>query len=149
MSKCLRKAAEQAYTPAEAAKLRKESQEHFDKFLKEKPDHPDAIAAQVWWAGFISDEAMAHRWKAHDPRLSAEQKAEERAQALAGLEKAKPLFAAAAEKFRKLIADGEEPRENARTSRASGRKPASKPSFATTTWPRRSRARTTRSARSC
>ena len=44
---------------------------------------------------------------------------------------------------------GEKRRETRRTSRTSGRTPASRPSFATTTWPRRSRTRTTRNARTC
>ena len=113
MSKCLRKAADQAYTPAEGVKLRKQSQEHLDKFLQEKPNHPEAISAQVWWAGFISDEAMEHAWKARDPRLSAAQKAEERAKAQAALEKAQPRFADAAEKFRKLLAAAKNPRKKA------------------------------------
>ncbi len=104
MSKCLRKAADQAYTPAEEKKLRKQSQEHLDKFLLEKPNHPEAISAQVWWAGFIAGEADEHMWRARDPRLSAEQKAEERAKAQEALAKAKPRFADAAESFRKLLA---------------------------------------------
>ena len=136
-----RKAAEQPTRPAGRTKLRKQSQEHLDKFLQEKPDHPDAICGAGLVGRLHPDEAMEHRGRRGTTGFP---RSKRRRMARAGLEKAEPRFADAAEKFRKLIAAEKNPGKR-RISRASGRTPASKPSFATTTWRKRSRTRPTRS----
>ena len=112
MSKCLRKAADQAYTPAEGVKLRKQSQEHLDKFLQEKPNHPEAISARC--GGPAS--SPTRRWNMRGRRGTRgfpRPEGEGEGQARAALEKAQPRFADAAEKFRKLLAAAKNPRKKA------------------------------------
>ena len=38
------------------------------RFIKEQPNHPKAMEAIVWLAGFSTDEAMKHLQAAQDPR---------------------------------------------------------------------------------
>ena len=110
MSKCLRKAANTAYKPEEKEELMKQAQEHLNTFLKEKPNHPEAVSAMVWWAGFITDKAMEYMRASKDPALlkepdkGKEKKAQLLALARESLKDAQPKFADAAEKFRARMA---------------------------------------------
>ena len=65
----MRKAANNAYKPEEKEELMKQSKEHLDLFLKEKPNHPEAVSAMAWWAGFITDKAMDYMRATKDPAL--------------------------------------------------------------------------------
>ncbi len=58
MSKCLRGAANRAYDAKQAAEWMDRAQAHLDKFLKEKPNHPDAVAAMVSGGSFAVDNAL-------------------------------------------------------------------------------------------
>ena len=110
LSKCLRKAANNAYKPEEKEELLKQSKEHLDTFLKEKPNNPEALSAMVWWAGFITDKAMEYMRATKDPALlkepdkGKEKKAQLLASAREALKEAEPKFADAAEKFRVKMA---------------------------------------------
>jgi hypothetical protein len=100
MSKCLRSAAKQAYNAEEAKKDMADAQKYLDKFLKEKPDHPEAVSAGVWWAGFSTDKAMDELRMAEDKRQPKAARGEHLQAARAALEDAKPRFVQAAAKFR-------------------------------------------------
>ncbi len=100
MSRCLRTAAKQAYSPEIAAEQMKEAKECIDRFLKEQPNHPKAIEAVVWWASFATDEAMKHLEAAREPKLAKDKKDAELALARAALEDARPRLLQAAEKFK-------------------------------------------------
>ena len=58
MAKSLRGAANRAYDAKDADQLSARAQEYLDKFLKEKPNHPEADNALVSFADFIMDGAL-------------------------------------------------------------------------------------------
>ncbi len=58
MSKSLRGAANRAYDAKQAAEWMDRAQTHLDKFLKEKPQHPEAVAAMVSGGSFAVDNAL-------------------------------------------------------------------------------------------
>lgn len=58
MSKCLRGAANFAYDAKQAAELMDRAQKHLDKFLAERPNHPEAVAALVSVGSFAVDHAL-------------------------------------------------------------------------------------------
>ena len=113
MSKCLRKAADQAYTPAEGVKLRKQSQEHLDKFLQEKPNHPEAISCAGVVGRLHSRRGDGTCVEGAGPAAFRDAEGGGEGAARAALEKAQPRFADAAEKFRKLLAAAKNPRKKA------------------------------------
>ena len=99
MSLCMRRAAKQAYSPVETVRLMKKSEEYLNKFLKEHPNHPKAIEAVAWLAGFSTDEAMKEFQAAGDPKKSKEEKAAALAAARKAFEEAQPKFVQATDKF--------------------------------------------------
>ncbi len=103
ISKCLRSASKQAYSKAEADRDMADAQEHINKFLKEKPNHPEAVSALVSWAGFATDKAVEQLRLSKDSRVSKEKQAEHLAAAQAAFEEARPKFAEAAENFKKML----------------------------------------------
>ena len=58
MSKSLRAAANEAFDAREHEQLMEESQTHLTKFIKEKPDHPDFLAAVTLWSDFPVKHAL-------------------------------------------------------------------------------------------
>lgn len=58
MSKCLRGAANFAYDAKQAAEWMDRAQKHLDKFLAEKPNHPEAVSALVSVGSFSVDHAL-------------------------------------------------------------------------------------------
>lgn len=58
MSKCLRGAANFAYDAKQAAELMDRAQKHLDRFLAEKPNHPEAVSALVSVGSFSMDHAL-------------------------------------------------------------------------------------------
>ena len=68
----------QAYNAGERDWDMAKAQKHLNRFLKDKPDHPDALLAMVWWAGFSAEQALDHLRAAKDTRLSKEKQAEQR-----------------------------------------------------------------------
>ena len=61
MSKSLRSAARNArdaYNAEDSESLMREAEKHLAKFLREKPDHPEASEASATWADFSMDKAL-------------------------------------------------------------------------------------------
>ncbi|MGD0382377.1 MAG: hypothetical protein ABSA77_02570 [Thermoguttaceae bacterium] len=61
MSKSLRSAARDArdaYNVEDSESLMREAEKHLTKFLREKPDHPEASEARAMWADFSMDKAL-------------------------------------------------------------------------------------------
>jgi hypothetical protein len=58
MSKSLRSAAQNAYNAEDSESLMREAEKHLTKFLREKPDHPEASEARAIWADFSMDKAL-------------------------------------------------------------------------------------------
>lgn len=58
MSKSLKTAASAAFDAKEADALTEESQKFLAKFIKEKPDHPDAMIAMASWGDFLMKRAL-------------------------------------------------------------------------------------------
>jgi hypothetical protein len=58
MSKSLRSAATSAYNAEDSESLMREAERHLTKFLREKPDHPEASEARAMWADFSMDKAL-------------------------------------------------------------------------------------------
>lgn len=58
MSKCLRGAANFAYDAKQAAEWMDRAQKHLDRFLAEKPNHPEAVSALVSVGSFSMDHAL-------------------------------------------------------------------------------------------
>ena len=58
MSKSYRAAAADAFDDNEREHLMAESQRYLEKFIKEKPDHPEAVAAMAEWASFLTRRAL-------------------------------------------------------------------------------------------
>ena len=58
MSKSLRSAAGSAYNAEDSESLMREAEKHLTKFLREKPDHPEASEARAIWADFSMDKAL-------------------------------------------------------------------------------------------
>ena len=58
MSKSYRAAAADAFDANDREQLMAESERHLEKFIKEKPDHPEAVAAMAGWASFLTTRAL-------------------------------------------------------------------------------------------
>ena len=58
MSKSLRAAADEAFDAREHEQLMEESQTYLTKFIKEKPDHPEFLAAVTLWSDFPVKHAL-------------------------------------------------------------------------------------------
>ena len=58
MSKSLKAAAAAAFDAKEYESLMDESQKYLAKFIKEKPNHPDAMIAMAAWGDFL----VKRRW---------------------------------------------------------------------------------------
>jgi hypothetical protein len=58
MSRSLRSAAAGAYNAEDSESLMREAEKHLTKFLREKPDHPEASEARAMWANFSMDKAL-------------------------------------------------------------------------------------------
>jgi hypothetical protein len=100
MSRSLRGAANRAYNPQDFEQLLSEAQKHLEKFVKEKPSHPEAVSAMVSGGTFAMDRALqrlkaaralADRDNAQKTRLLSE--------ARSAMEKAKPQFLQAANRY--------------------------------------------------
>ncbi len=101
MAKSLRGiAASRAFDAKDREELAKKAQDHLDKFLKEKPGHPEAGSALLSAGTFTVDRAMQHLRAAKllgdkDPQ----EKAKHLTDARAFLEQARPRFRQAIQKF--------------------------------------------------
>jgi len=98
MSRSLKAAAKVAYTPEEAEKLTNEAQDYLNKFLKENPNHPEAMAALATWGSFPMDNALKDIRAAEKTKDEAE-RAKLFKGARAGLEDARAKFNDAATKL--------------------------------------------------
>ncbi len=58
MSNSCRAAAAAAFDEKDRDQLMAESQRCLDKFIKEKPDHPEAVTAMSGWASFLTRQAL-------------------------------------------------------------------------------------------
>jgi len=103
MSKSLRGAAASAFDAKDAERMKTEAQKHLDKFLKEKPDHPEYVAATVSWANFAVDQAL-QQLRAAQATADKGQQAKLMAEARALLEQARPRYLKAVERYRAHLA---------------------------------------------
>jgi tetratricopeptide (TPR) repeat protein len=60
MCRCLLLVAKQTFHPKEAEQLTQEAEKSLTKFLKEKPNHPEVAAAQVYWGQVLMERALQH-----------------------------------------------------------------------------------------
>lgn len=103
MSKSLRGAANTAFNAEEAQQMTAEAQKYLDKFLKEKPDHPDAVAAMVSWGTFSVDQAL-QLIRASQGMADKTQQAKQLAEARKLLEEARPRYQNAILKYQERVA---------------------------------------------
>lgn len=108
MSRSLQGAAkpEHAFNAREADELIAKAQKHLDKFLKEKPNHPEALEAGVAYGSFAVDRALTRMRDAKV--LGDNDKPQARRlldEARADLEQSRPRFQKAIEAFQKRLAE--------------------------------------------
>jgi len=106
MSKSLRGEANRAkdYNPKDFELLMDEAQKHLDKFLKDNPDHPEAVTAMVSSGTFSVDRALAHL-RAAKALTDKADKAKHLTTARALLGEAGPRLAKAVETLRNRLVD--------------------------------------------
>jgi len=106
MSKALRAAASDAFDAREYEQLMDESQKALAKFIKEKPDHPEAVTAMAAWGDFLVKRALESIRAAkalEDKEKDKEKRAELLAEARTTLAEAREKFQQALEKFREQL----------------------------------------------
>ncbi len=103
MSKSLRGAANSAFNAEEAQQMTVEAQKYLDRFLKEKPDHPDAVAAMVSWANFSVDKAL-QQIRAAQGMADKSQQAKLLIEARGFLEEARPRYQNSILEYQKRVA---------------------------------------------
>jgi tetratricopeptide (TPR) repeat protein len=103
MSKSLRGAANRAYSPQDFEQLLTEAQNHLEKFVREKPSHPEAVSAMVSGGMFAMDRAL-QRLKAARSLADKDgsQKTKLWGEARTALQQAKPRFLQAANRYYEL-----------------------------------------------
>ncbi len=107
MSKSLKSAAGSAFDAKEYDALMKESQEYLAKFIKEKPNHPDAMIAMASWGDFLLKRALESLRLAKslaDKPKEKEQYEKALIEARAGIADAKSKFEQAQKKFKERLA---------------------------------------------
>jgi tetratricopeptide (TPR) repeat protein len=103
MSKALRAAASDAFDAKEYEQLMDESEKALARFIKEKPDHPEAVTAMAAWGDFLVKRALESIRAAkalEGKEKDKEKRAEYLAQARTTLAEAREKFQQALEKFR-------------------------------------------------
>ena len=60
MCRSLLVTAKQTFHPKEAEQLTQEAEKYLTKFLKEKPNHPEVAAAQVYWGQVLMERGLQH-----------------------------------------------------------------------------------------
>lgn len=103
MSRSLRGAANTAFNAEEAQQMTVEAQKYLDKFLKEKPNHPDAVAAMVSWGTFSVDQAL-QLIRASQGVADKAQRAKQLDEARKLLEEARPRYQNAILKYQERVA---------------------------------------------
>jgi tetratricopeptide (TPR) repeat protein len=98
IAKSMRGAASRAYNAKDASQLISKAQEHLNKFLKEKPEHPESGNAMVSLAASIMDDALENLRNSKAATDKAEQ-AKLFAAARAGIAEARSKFRTAADKI--------------------------------------------------
>ncbi len=84
------------------AALMAEAEKHLNKFLKEKPKHPQAVSAMVAWGNFLLDRGTQLLRTA--PSLGDKEKKQAYADAQKLIQDAKPKYLDAAKKFQARLA---------------------------------------------
>ncbi len=106
MSKSLKSAASSAFDAKEYDALMKESQEYLAKFIKEKPNHPDAMIAMASWGDFLLKQALETlrqaKAMANKPK-EKEQYEKTLTEARTGIADAKSKFEQARKKFKERL----------------------------------------------
>jgi len=103
MSKSLRGAASRALNPKDFDDTMNNAQKHLDKFLKENPNHAEAVTAMISWGTFSIDRALQHLRVAKEATDKAE-KARQFAETRKSLDEARPRLKQAAETLQKRLA---------------------------------------------
>lgn len=125
MSKSLRSAAGAAFDDREANALMEESQNYLTKFVKEKPDHPDALIATANWGEFLVKRALDTLRAAKNLEgKDKEQREKLLAEARAGLIEARGKFQEAEAKVRAKLAEMPAPTKQSLKRSARGGGPA-------------------------
>jgi tetratricopeptide (TPR) repeat protein len=106
MAKSLRgMATSRAFDAKDKDRLANQAQEHLNKFLQEKPNHPEVVSALVSGAMFSMDRALQHLQAAKSlGDKEKEQKAKHLTEARALLDEARPRFKQAIERFEARLA---------------------------------------------
>ena len=103
MSKSLRGSANRALNPKDFEESMNSAQKHLDKFLKENPNHAEAVNALVSAGMFSMDRALQHLRTAR-PMTDKAEKAKELAQARTLLDEARPRLKQAVDTLQKRLA---------------------------------------------
>ena len=103
MYRSLKAAANEAFNAEDYDALLAESQQHLARFLKEKPEHPEAVAASAAWGNFSLDRGLKYLRMARTA-ANKEQKARLLGDARNALEEARGRFQQGAEKFPSRLA---------------------------------------------
>ncbi len=103
MSKSLRGSANRALNAKEFEELMNGAQSHLDKFLKENPNHTEAVTAMVSWGTFSIDRALQQLRAARQSGTDQAEKERHLAEARKSLEEAKPRLKQAAETLWKRL----------------------------------------------
>lgn len=102
MSKCLRGAANRAINPKDFEDTMNNAQKHLDKFLKEHPNHAEAVTAMISGGTFSIDRALQHLRAAKEATDKAE-KARQFAETRKSLDEARPRLKQAAEALQERL----------------------------------------------
>ena len=106
MSKSLKAAAAAAFDAKEYEALMDESQKYLAKFIKEKPNHPDATIAMAAWGDFLVKRALESiRLAKTVEGKDKEQYGKYLSEARAGLADAQSKFQQAEKKFKTRLAE--------------------------------------------
>ena len=102
MSRSLRAAARAAYNADDLKKSMEKSETYLTKFLKEKPNHPEAIRAGAWRADTLGQEAVQDLRRAKDLKDKTQQEAA-MTKVRTTLQEVRPFFVKAAESTKKTL----------------------------------------------
>jgi tetratricopeptide (TPR) repeat protein len=103
MSRSLRASASMAYNEEEAKRITDEAQRYLEKFIKDNPDHPEAVKEDARWADMQGEEALREMQRSRG-LTDAAKKAEALDKAHKLLELVRPRFVKALAKFKARLA---------------------------------------------
>jgi hypothetical protein len=103
MARSLRSAARTAYDEKQAKELTDQAQKFLQKFIAEKPDHPEAVREDAKWADLLGQDALKELRRGKE-LADEKQKAEALDKARKLFEEVRPRFQKAQDKFKAKLA---------------------------------------------